>query len=162
MYTCPPVHTQLTCNRFCFITHQLTLCLRISPSSLLRGGLNLAADATETVSHTLSPSLLKMKICALARELVRSTFIVPLSRTSAVHCCSLTFIGQCVVRKEGHVAKWLTQVTELLWEEETDEKQWKRRGLNREITMSQEKPIIFVIGGPGCGKGTQCAKIVEK
>jgi len=24
------------------------------------------------------------------------------------------------------------------------------------------KNIIFVLGGPGCGKGTQCAKIVEK
>uniref|UniRef100_U5EZ29 Putative uridylate kinase/adenylate kinase n=1 Tax=Corethrella appendiculata TaxID=1370023 RepID=U5EZ29_9DIPT len=23
-------------------------------------------------------------------------------------------------------------------------------------------PIIWVLGGPGCGKGTQCAKIVEK
>jgi len=25
-----------------------------------------------------------------------------------------------------------------------------------------EKPVIFVIGGPGCGKGTQCEKIVDK
>jgi len=25
-----------------------------------------------------------------------------------------------------------------------------------------DKPVIFVIGGPGCGKGTQCARIVEK
>ncbi|XP_074602955.1 adenylate kinase 1 [Brevipalpus obovatus] len=25
-----------------------------------------------------------------------------------------------------------------------------------------EKPVIFVIGGPGCGKGTQCEKIVAK
>lgn len=24
------------------------------------------------------------------------------------------------------------------------------------------KKVIFVVGGPGCGKGTQCAKIVEK
>lgn len=23
-------------------------------------------------------------------------------------------------------------------------------------------PIIWLLGGPGCGKGTQCAKIVEK
>jgi len=23
-------------------------------------------------------------------------------------------------------------------------------------------PIIFIVGGPGCGKGTQCAKMVEK
>ena len=26
----------------------------------------------------------------------------------------------------------------------------------------QGKPIIFVLGGPGSGKGTQCSKIVEK
>ena len=27
---------------------------------------------------------------------------------------------------------------------------------------SNDKPnVIFVIGGPGCGKGTQCKKIVE-
>ncbi|SPP76279.1 adenylate kinase isoenzyme 1 isoform X2 [Drosophila guanche] len=25
-----------------------------------------------------------------------------------------------------------------------------------------EIPIIWILGGPGCGKGTQCAKIVEK
>ncbi|XP_030385475.1 adenylate kinase isoenzyme 1 isoform X2 [Scaptodrosophila lebanonensis] len=25
-----------------------------------------------------------------------------------------------------------------------------------------EVPIIWILGGPGCGKGTQCAKIVEK
>ncbi|XP_015792410.1 adenylate kinase isoenzyme 1 [Tetranychus urticae] len=25
-----------------------------------------------------------------------------------------------------------------------------------------DKPVIFVIGGPGCGKGTQCEKIVSK
>jgi hypothetical protein len=29
-------------------------------------------------------------------------------------------------------------------------------------TMSCCKPIIFVIGGPGCGKGTQCDLIVKK
>ena len=30
------------------------------------------------------------------------------------------------------------------------------------IKESNEKPnVIFVIGGPGCGKGTQCKKIVE-
>lgn len=23
-------------------------------------------------------------------------------------------------------------------------------------------PIVWILGGPGCGKGTQCAKIVEK
>ena len=23
-------------------------------------------------------------------------------------------------------------------------------------------PIVWVLGGPGCGKGTQCARIVEK
>ena len=26
----------------------------------------------------------------------------------------------------------------------------------------KSKRVIFVVGGPGCGKGTQCAKIVEK
>lgn len=26
----------------------------------------------------------------------------------------------------------------------------------------KNKKVIFVVGGPGCGKGTQCAKIVEK
>ena len=26
----------------------------------------------------------------------------------------------------------------------------------------KSKKVIFVVGGPGCGKGTQCAKIVEK
>lgn len=32
-----------------------------------------------------------------------------------------------------------------------------------ELREATEKPIIvFVIGGPGCGKGTQCKKIVEK
>jgi len=25
-----------------------------------------------------------------------------------------------------------------------------------------DKPVIFVIGGPGSGKGTQCVRIVEK
>lgn len=24
------------------------------------------------------------------------------------------------------------------------------------------KKVIFVVGGPGCGKGTQCAKVVDK
>lgn len=28
--------------------------------------------------------------------------------------------------------------------------------------QQSEIPIIWVLGGPGCGKGTQCAKIVEK
>ncbi|KAL3113991.1 hypothetical protein niasHT_014894 [Heterodera trifolii] len=23
-------------------------------------------------------------------------------------------------------------------------------------------PVVFVVGGPGCGKGTQCERIVEK
>uniref|UniRef100_A0A4D5R9I4 adenylate kinase n=1 Tax=Scolopendra viridis TaxID=118503 RepID=A0A4D5R9I4_SCOVI len=34
---------------------------------------------------------------------------------------------------------------------------------NVDITPLKESkvPIIFVIGGPGCGKGTQCQKIVE-
>ncbi|GAB6021990.1 Adenylate kinase isoenzyme 1 [Chamberlinius hualienensis] len=33
-----------------------------------------------------------------------------------------------------------------------------------DITALKESnlPVVFVIGGPGCGKGTQCEKIVEK
>uniref|UniRef100_A0A1I8NP92 UMP-CMP kinase n=1 Tax=Stomoxys calcitrans TaxID=35570 RepID=A0A1I8NP92_STOCA len=31
------------------------------------------------------------------------------------------------------------------------------------LKMSEEKPkIVFVLGGPGAGKGTQCSKIVER
>ncbi|XP_005178088.3 UMP-CMP kinase [Musca domestica] len=31
------------------------------------------------------------------------------------------------------------------------------------LKMSEEKPkIVFVLGGPGAGKGTQCAKIVDR
>jgi len=30
-----------------------------------------------------------------------------------------------------------------------------------ESLMQIKAPIVFVVGGPGCGKGTQCAKIVE-
>uniref|UniRef100_A0A1L8EE30 UMP-CMP kinase n=1 Tax=Haematobia irritans TaxID=7368 RepID=A0A1L8EE30_HAEIR len=31
------------------------------------------------------------------------------------------------------------------------------------LRMSEEKPkIVFVLGGPGAGKGTQCSKIVER
>lgn len=26
----------------------------------------------------------------------------------------------------------------------------------------KNKKVIFVVGGPGCGKGTQCSKIVDK
>jgi hypothetical protein len=34
---------------------------------------------------------------------------------------------------------------------------------SNELREATEKPlVIFVIGGPGSGKGTQCAKIVEK
>lgn len=34
--------------------------------------------------------------------------------------------------------------------------------LSRGIKMSTGNPIVvFVLGGPGAGKGTQCAKIVE-
>ncbi|KAH8395359.1 hypothetical protein KR222_010919, partial [Zaprionus bogoriensis] len=32
----------------------------------------------------------------------------------------------------------------------------------RRAQAASEIPIIWVLGGPGCGKGTQCAKIVEK
>lgn len=30
------------------------------------------------------------------------------------------------------------------------------------ILLQSDIPIIWILGGPGCGKGTQCAKIVEK
>ncbi|BFF96787.1 adenylate kinase isoenzyme 1 [Drosophila madeirensis] len=32
----------------------------------------------------------------------------------------------------------------------------------RKAQAASEIPIIWILGGPGCGKGTQCAKIVEK
>ncbi|XP_001353357.4 adenylate kinase isoenzyme 1 isoform X1 [Drosophila pseudoobscura] len=32
----------------------------------------------------------------------------------------------------------------------------------RKAQAAAEIPIIWILGGPGCGKGTQCAKIVEK
>ncbi|XP_030385474.1 adenylate kinase isoenzyme 1 isoform X1 [Scaptodrosophila lebanonensis] len=32
----------------------------------------------------------------------------------------------------------------------------------RKAQAATEVPIIWILGGPGCGKGTQCAKIVEK
>ncbi|XP_016982557.2 adenylate kinase isoenzyme 1 isoform X1 [Drosophila rhopaloa] len=32
----------------------------------------------------------------------------------------------------------------------------------RRAQSASEIPIIWILGGPGCGKGTQCAKIVEK
>jgi UMP-CMP kinase len=28
--------------------------------------------------------------------------------------------------------------------------------------MNLKKRVLFVLGGPGAGKGTQCAKLVEK
>lgn len=28
--------------------------------------------------------------------------------------------------------------------------------------MAADKLVVFALGGPGAGKGTQCAKIVEK
>lgn len=35
-------------------------------------------------------------------------------------------------------------------------------GLLRRFSKSMSKPVvIFVLGGPGAGKGTQCEKIVE-
>ncbi|XP_066935736.1 uncharacterized protein [Clytia hemisphaerica] len=45
-----------------------------------------------------------------------------------------------------------------------DEKPWYADYTEKYIDTSaiQEKPIVFVLGGPGSGKGTQCAKIVEK
>lgn len=30
------------------------------------------------------------------------------------------------------------------------------------LSLQADIPIIWILGGPGCGKGTQCAKIVEK
>ncbi|XP_034102731.1 adenylate kinase isoenzyme 1 isoform X1 [Drosophila nasuta] len=32
----------------------------------------------------------------------------------------------------------------------------------RKARAAVDVPIIWILGGPGCGKGTQCAKIVEK
>ncbi|KAM8710080.1 hypothetical protein ACLKA7_016815 [Drosophila subpalustris] len=32
----------------------------------------------------------------------------------------------------------------------------------RKAQAASDIPIIWILGGPGCGKGTQCAKIVEK
>merc|ERR1712071_268844 len=36
---------------------------------------------------------------------------------------------------------------------------WRRTWLAAENQLTK---IVFIVGGPGCGKGTQCAKIVEK
>lgn len=46
----------------------------------------------------------------------------------------------------------------------TDERPWYADFTERQIDTSviQTKPIVFVLGGPGSGKGTQCEKIVEK
>ena len=33
---------------------------------------------------------------------------------------------------------------------------------NNEATKNPIPKVIFVIGGPGAGKGTQCAKLVEE
>ena len=35
-------------------------------------------------------------------------------------------------------------------------------GCLQETRVGEEPNILFVIGGPGCGKGTQCKRIVEK
>ena len=36
------------------------------------------------------------------------------------------------------------------------------RSLSRRLIASMAKPlVVFVLGGPGAGKGTQCARIVE-
>lgn len=37
-----------------------------------------------------------------------------------------------------------------------------RRANDAFVFFQVNVPIIWVLGGPGCGKGTQCAKIVEK
>jgi len=34
--------------------------------------------------------------------------------------------------------------------------------LTQILSLQADIPIIWILGGPGCGKGTQCAKIVEK
>ncbi|XP_076058966.1 adenylate kinase 1 isoform X2 [Oratosquilla oratoria] len=38
----------------------------------------------------------------------------------------------------------------------------ERKAVDLAPLKSAKLPVIFVLGGPGCGKGTQCAKIVEK
>lgn len=43
-----------------------------------------------------------------------------------------------------------------------DEGQIDRSTVDITQLKQSNVPIIFVIGGPGCGKGTQCQKIVEK
>ena len=35
-------------------------------------------------------------------------------------------------------------------------------GCSQETRVGEKPNILFVIGGPGCGKGTQCKRIVEK
>lgn len=38
----------------------------------------------------------------------------------------------------------------------------KRQKLEEDIAAIGKKNVIFVVGGPGSGKGTQCARIAEK
>ncbi|EDV38819.2 uncharacterized protein Dana_GF24995, isoform A [Drosophila ananassae] len=42
------------------------------------------------------------------------------------------------------------------------EQKLKAEELRRAQGAATDIPIIWILGGPGCGKGTQCAKIVEK
>ncbi|XP_057289382.1 uncharacterized protein LOC130612110 [Hydractinia symbiolongicarpus] len=55
-------------------------------------------------------------------------------------------------------------LTEVISQQEITDKLWYSEYIERDVdtTMLQEKPVVFVLGGPGSGKGTQCAKIVEK
>lgn len=34
--------------------------------------------------------------------------------------------------------------------------------IDKEVTRLKKTKIVFVVGGPGSGKGTQCERIVEK
>lgn len=38
----------------------------------------------------------------------------------------------------------------------------ERKKIDLAPLKAAKVPIIFIVGGPGSGKGTQCAKIVEK
>ena len=38
----------------------------------------------------------------------------------------------------------------------------ERANLDKSPLKAANLPIVWVLGGPGCGKGTQCDKIVAK
>ncbi|XP_001983990.2 adenylate kinase isoenzyme 1 isoform X1 [Drosophila grimshawi] len=50
---------------------------------------------------------------------------------------------------------------QMAMKKEAQEKEEKAEQLRR-AQAAAGIPIIWILGGPGCGKGTQCAKIVEK